>query len=154
MSDHILLRKFHRIPKSPTGTMIRNINNMAVSPVSKSEVIEIIKKNLQNNSPGWDSILANPHLIKPLTHIIYLSITQGIFPKELKLDKIIPLFKTGDRMIFSNYRPVLVLPLVATILANLMYTRLLSFINKYKLLYSYQFRFCRAILLIWPWLVW
>ena len=70
-----------------------------------------------------------------------LSITQGIFPKEMKLAKVNPLFKTGDPMIFSNYRPVSVLPLI---LENLMYTRLLSFINKYKLLYFYQFGFRRG----------
>ena len=68
-----------------------------------------------------------------------LPLTHGIFPKELKLTIVIPLFKTGDPMIFSNYRPVSVSPLFSKILENLMYTRLLSFINKYKLLYFYQF---------------
>ena len=73
-----------------------------------------------------------------------LSITQGIFPKQLKLPKVIPLFKSGDHMTFSNYRPVSVLPLFTKILENLMYTRLLSFISKYRLLYSNQFGFRRG----------
>ena len=73
-----------------------------------------------------------------------LSITQGIFPKQLKLAKVIPLFKSGDPMTFSNYRPVSVLPLFSKILENLMFTRLLSFINKYRLLYSNQFGFRRG----------
>ena len=47
-------------------------------------------------------------------------------------------------MVFSNYRPVSVLPLFSKILEHLMYTRLLSFINKNKLLYSYQFGFRRG----------
>ena len=44
-------------------------------------------------------------------------------------------------MMFSNYRPVSVLPVFSKLLERLMYNRLLSFINKYKLLYSYQFGF-------------
>ena len=140
----------HKIPsnsQSPTASMIRNINSMAVLPVNESEVIDIIK-NLKYSSPG--SISAKvvkatyPHFIEPLTHIMNLSITQGIYPKELKLAKVIPLSKTGDPMIFSNYRPVSVLPLFSKILENLMYTRLLLFINKYKLLYFYQFGFRRG----------
>ena len=89
-------------------------------------------------------MLTYPHFIEPLTHIMNLSITQGIFPKQLKLAKVIPLFKSGDPMTFSNYRPVSVLPLFSKILENLMYTRLLSFINKYRLLYSNQFGFRRG----------
>ena len=135
--------------RSPTGFMIRNINSMAVLPVSQSEVSDIIS-NLKNSSPGCDSISANivkatyPHFIEPLTHIRNLSITQGIFPKQLKLVKVITLFKSGDPMTFSNYRPVSVLPLFSKILENLMYTRLLSFINKYSLLYSNQLGFRRG----------
>ena len=44
-------------------------------------------------------------------------------------------------MTFSNYRPVSVLPAFSKILERLMYTRMLSFINKHKLLYNYQFGF-------------
>ena len=44
-------------------------------------------------------------------------------------------------MLFSNYRPVSVLPLFSKILESLMYTRLLSFINKHNLLYKFQFGF-------------
>ena len=47
-------------------------------------------------------------------------------------------------MVFSNYRPVSVLPLFSKILEHLMYTKLLTFINKNKLLYSYQFGFRRG----------
>ena len=70
-----------------------------------------------------------------------LSITQGVFPHELKVAKVIPLFKSNDPMVFSNYRPVSVLPLLSKIFERLMYNRLLSFVNKCKLLYEYQFGF-------------
>ena len=59
----------------------------------------------------------------------------------MKRAKVIPLFKTGDPMCFSNYRPVSVLPLFSKILERIMYNRLLSFINKHKILHAYQFGF-------------
>ena len=70
-----------------------------------------------------------------------ISIVNGIFPSEMKIAKVIPLFKSGDKMSMSNYRPVSVFPLFSKILERLMYSRLLSFINENKLLYKFQFGF-------------
>ena len=44
-------------------------------------------------------------------------------------------------MLFSNYRPVSVLPMFSRIFERIMYNQLLSFINKHKLLYTHQFGF-------------
>ena len=66
---------------------------------------------------------------------------NGIVPNELKVARVIPLFKSGDISLFSNYRPVPVLPLFSKILERLMYVRLLSFINHSGLLYKFQFGF-------------
>ena len=79
-----LAQKIPPNSQTPTASLIRNINSMAVLPVNESEVIDIIK-NLKNSSPGWDSISAKvvkatyPHFIEPLMHIMNLSITQGIY---------------------------------------------------------------------------
>ena len=47
--------------------------------------------------------------IEPLTYIINLSLMEGVFPSELKVAKVIPVFKGGDSSILSNYRPISVL---------------------------------------------
>ena len=75
-----------------------------------------IIKNMKASSPGADSI--SPKIIKdtaslilkPLTHAINLSLIMGYFPEQLKLAKVIPIFKGGDPDLLSNYRPVSVLP--------------------------------------------
>ena len=41
-----------------------------------------------------------------------MSFQSGIFPFELKIAIVVPLFKTSDEMVFSNYMPVSVLQLV------------------------------------------
>ena len=44
--------------------------------------------------------------LTPLTKIINKSISQGIFPSELKLARVIPIFKSNDKQNISNYRPI------------------------------------------------
>ena len=63
-------------------------------------------------------------MIFPLTCIINLSINSGIVPKQLKIAPVVPLFKSGEQDIFSNYRFMSVLLAFSTILGRVMYNRL------------------------------
>ena len=47
-----------------------------------------------------------PIIITPLHYLINLSLATGFVPKELKIAKIVPLFKYGDCHDFDNYRPI------------------------------------------------
>ena len=80
-------------------------------------------------------------IVTPLTYVLNLSLSTGVFPSELKLANVIPIYKAGDAQVFTNYRPVSVLPVFSKIFERIMYTRLLSFLNKHKILYDYQFGF-------------
>ena len=46
-----------------------------------------------------------PQFVEPLVHIFNLSFSAGIFPSEMKIAKVIPLFKNRNKSDFSNYRP-------------------------------------------------
>ena len=69
-----------------------------------------------NKSPGFDSIsftvLKNYFgaLHKPLLHVFNLSIVKGIFPDDLKIACVTPVFQGGDEKDLRNYRPISVLP--------------------------------------------
>ena len=69
------------------------------------------------------------------------SFTTGIIPDKLKTSLITPVYKSEDKCLFSNYRPVAVLPCFSKILEKIMYNRLISFIQKHDILYSKQFGF-------------
>ena len=92
-----------------------NPNSMFLFPVTAIEIENIIK-SLKNNAAGHDDISACilkdtfNFLIEPLKHILNLSFEQGVFPKELKVAKVVPIFKSGDPKLIQNYRPVSVLP--------------------------------------------
>ena len=45
------------------------------------------------------------YIKSPLSVVFNLSLLHGVFPKELKLAKVLPLFKADSKVLFSNYRP-------------------------------------------------
>ena len=142
-----LAKNIPTVNKSPCSFIKRSYNHlMHVDTVTSEEICKIII-NLKLGSAGYDNIsskvfksTAGPCII-PLTHICNLSIISGIFPMELKIAKVIPIFKSEDPLLFSNYRPVSVLPVISKVLERLMYNRLLKYLNKYDLIYSHQFGF-------------
>jgi hypothetical protein len=122
-------------------------DSLFLKPVTDDELILIIKNLKSNASPGWDSITVesikktHQDILFPLIHLLNLSLSQGVFPIELKLASVVPIFKSDNRSKFSNYRPVSVLPSISKIYERVFYNRLLEFINKYKILYINQFGF-------------
>ena len=76
-----------------------------------------------------------------MTRIINLSITSGMVPVELKISRVVPLFKAGYKSIFSNYRSISVLPAFSKILEKLLNNRLIDYLSKYNVLTDNQFGF-------------
>ena len=110
-----------------------NMLSMGITAAVATEELFQIFRNLKDPSAGCDDIATC--IVKStfecsidiLLHIFNLSILNGIFPDELKLAKVITLFKSGDIMLTNNYMPVSILPLFYKVLEKLMYDRLLSF---------------------------
>ena len=82
-------------------------------------------------------------LCEPLSHICNLTFVTDCFPDRLKLAKVIPLYKSENKKMVSNYRSIsiLVLPLFSKILEKLMHFRLYDFFDKNQLLYENQYGF-------------
>ena len=86
-------------------------NSIFIQPTDNNDIHNIIV-SLKNKSPGWDGVSPqlikqiSPNIINILVHIVNLSLNHGLFPSELKLAKVIPVFKGGDASQMNNYRPV------------------------------------------------
>ena len=80
-------------------------------------------------------------IVEPLTHICNQSLQEGIFPQQLKIANVIPLYKSDDPMHFNHYRPVSLLCTLSKVFERIMYTRLLNFLEKLKIIYEKQFGF-------------
>ena len=59
----------------------------------------------------------------------------------MKIARVIPVYKSGDCAIFSNYRPISVLPSFSKILEKVIYSRIIEFINKLNILCDSQYGF-------------
>ena len=93
--------------------------------------------NLTNSySCGHDNI--NNTLLKSISNeisscntlIINQSISTGSYPENLKLAKVIPIFRKSDKMEINNYRPISVLPVISKVLENVMHTQLLEYFTE------------------------
>ena len=79
--------------------------------------------------------------IKPLVFVIIQSLTEGVFPDELKLAKVIPVYKAESSMELYNYRTTSILFFSSKFYEKLMYNSLVSYLEKYNILYQNQFGF-------------
>jgi len=110
------------------------------------EVTRIIHE-LKDSSCGYDEISARVikdtyHIyLTPLIHLINLSLAQGVFPNELKIARVVPLYKSGDSQSISNYRPISILSVFSKVFERVMQCRLLDFLDKHDLLDKSQFGF-------------
>ena len=119
---------------------------MVFTHIEEIEVATLIN-SLNNSSPGYDGIPSTlvkrtMHLyLKTLTLIINQAFYDGVFPRELKIAKVIPIYKSGSTMELNNYRPISVLNIFSKVFERLMYDRLTQFLDKYNILYHNQYGF-------------
>ena len=59
----------------------------------------------------------------------------------MKLARVVPLYKSGDKSLLSNYRPVSVLPVFWKYLEKAVYNRLIRYLDKHEILYNNQHGF-------------
>ena len=76
-----------------------------------------------------------------LSDLFNLSVELGKFPSVLKVARVTPIFKSGEKSSFANYRPISVLPTVSKIFEKLMSKRLNKFLTKFDILKNNQFGF-------------
>ena len=72
----------------------------------------VAKGHCNNLPPLTTNPVTRSSLLKPLTVIIKQMLLSGIFPEQLKIAKIIPLYKKGDKTNLTNYRPFSLLPFI------------------------------------------
>ena len=121
--------------------------SMYLTPTSTLEVRQIIESLKSYKSRGIDDIAAEVYktlqddVLNAITNMINNSLIMGIFPDCLKVAKVFPVFKTGDRQSLNNYRPISVLPVLSKVFERVLYKRLYTFMETFKLFSENQFGF-------------
>ena len=141
----------NKIPNSRTSfhsfLKDRNSESLFFVPIVEEEIIEIVNSLNNKKSSGYDGItnflLKNiiHEIITPLTHILNQSLAQGKVPIKLKIARVVPIFKKGQKESVNNYRPISLLTSISKILERLVYKRTLRFLINCKILSNCQFGF-------------
>ena len=122
-------------------------NSFFFSPITDNDVIlaaNHLKPKLSQGMDGISSKLTKSVIdciVCPLTHIFNLSLSEGVIPDNLKVAKVIPIFKSGDEQLLNNYRPISLLPVFSKLLEKVVFNQLTVFLDKYEILYKHQYGF-------------
>jgi hypothetical protein len=116
-------------------------------PTDPNEIILIVSELSNKTSSGHDFIPVD--ILKasifpiavPLSGLINKSFEHGVFPDALKIGKVCPVFKSGDKSSLANYRPISILPSFSKIYEKAMYNRLSSFLSDCNILVDNQYGF-------------
>lgn len=82
-----------------------------------------------------------PWITSPLTSIINRSFEKGIVPMQMKIARVVPIYKSGDKKRTNNYRPISILSVFAKIIEGFIHDGLLAFLKKKNILSADQYGF-------------
>ena len=142
-STQLTFNNFLTKSKTPQSSFI-------FSPVTAEEIQLEILSIPNNKAHGLYSCptqllkLVHETISEPLAALINISVSEGVYPNKLKLSKIVPVFKSDSVNDANNYRPISLLSNFNRIFEKLMYSRMISFIEKHHLLYNAQYGFRKS----------
>lgn len=127
----------------------RNQSSIFLHPITETETVNALYSMDKRSAPGPDGItvsdlyLLNDILSPCLTHMFNEVLSSGVFPEALKTAVVIPIFKSGDKLETSNYRPISLLPVLGKLLEKILNCRLVTFVNLTCGFDTHQFGFLK-----------
>jgi len=124
--------------------------SLVITTFSTKEITCIIKALKTKNSRGFDEIsvkllkVSATYICSPLTHMCNKSILSGIFPDCMKFSIVKPMYKEGNKMNPTNYRPISLLTSFSKVFKKALYIRVTEHLNTNNLLFGNQFGFRRG----------
>ena len=81
------------------------------------------------------------HVAPTLSVIINQSLNTGIFPKQLKIAKVIPLFKKREETSIENYRPISLPSSISKVFERVVFNQVYQYLDVDNLLFDSQYGF-------------
>lgn len=122
-------------------------NSLYMRPTIPQEISSIIRSLKSKDSVGYDGICTKAIkyvydiIASPLTHIINLSISNGVYPDKLKPVIIKPIYKKGNKNDINNYRPIALASIFSKIFEKVIYESLYNYLEKYNIFADEQLGF-------------
>ena len=107
----------------------RVTDSICMQPTDPLEVFASIMSLKSNRSCGVDPIptkivkISAAIISEPLSILVNKAFSLRIFPDSLKIAKVVPIYKSGNKRNPSNYRPILLLTCFSKIFEKWMFTK-------------------------------
>ena len=124
-----------------------NPQNFQFSELSEMRILNFVNQMKPKSSYGNDFIsnkvlkFIAPTIIQPLKHLINISLKTGYFPEDLKVAKVIPIYKDSDCHDFSNYRPISLINSLSRLIESIVCFQLTGFSDACDLFATHQYGF-------------
>ena len=116
-----------------------NVKSALITAIRNLETFNVINSLNSHKACGFDSIsaaflrLGNEVLAPVLSYYFSSAFELGVFPNYFKTAKIIPIFKSGNKNLVSNYPPISLLTTLSKVLEKLIKGRLVKFFDKHNI---------------------
>lgn len=113
----------------------RQLNSFYCSDTNAAEVESIIR-NFKSKQSNINDIPNSIYkyiidMLSPLVaDLMNSSSEEGVFPDVLKVARVVPLHKSGDKSLLCNFRPISILPVLSKIFEKFIYKRVSEFFGK------------------------
>ena len=104
-----------------------------MQPTYINEITNLEKESIKTKcTVCFDSLSIKPiqrtieEIVIPLDHIINQSFVTRVVPENLKIAKVIPIYKSGIINGFNTYRPISILPALSKITNNIVCNKLVN----------------------------
>ena len=129
--------------------------NLSDISITEEEVFQTLSSLDPSKAAGCDGI--GPKLLRhcalalyqPLHHLFCLSLSQSYIPAEWRLHLIKPIFKSGERCLVQNYRPISLLCVSSKVLEKIIFNHILQFANDKISTHQFGFMHHRSTLQQW-----
>ena len=125
----------------------QNYESMMFTQVNRSELLKLFKELPNKSSHGHDNLdnillkEISEGIVDPLVNLFNRSLNEGYFPNQMKIAEVVPLFKSKERDMANNYRPISLLMVISKLLERIVYKRTFQFITDTGQLYESQYGF-------------
>ncbi|RWR98433.1 hypothetical protein B4U79_09399, partial [Dinothrombium tinctorium] len=129
-SIFVCCHESHEIPFLSRVKVLEIINSINVNKaIGPDEISPFILRNISNE------------ILESLCQIFQKSLEEGVVPNCLKKSIVVPIYKSGDKTLCKNYRPISLTSSLAKVLESIVYDLIIDHLTSNNLLPNHQHGF-------------
>jgi len=129
-----IVRKYRNHPSITSIASLNTGESFCFSNVTSDQVNRVIqdlnpRKSVSGALPLKVIKMVADIVSGPIATCLNTSLNSGIFPQNLKLAEVTPIFKKGDKFLKENYRPISILSCLSKIFEKIIFNQLSGYFD-------------------------